>query len=216
MQVYSIIRSIFKVFLSLIGISVLLTSIIGGISIFQVFGSTDGIYVDPDDVDMSFGVAGNHFLIVLNFNNNGYFDFEDFTVNTFCSFQNKSDNSNHTILSQPLFQGTLEGGESYILNLEANESDFQTENLLQDNSNSWHDPDIQTLIDDGIVTESEVEYLSYPYLLWNYDVNYKLQMTSKYNLGLIEFTLDINFTIEYNAFFSTPYPTLKASFLGGL
>ena len=215
MEIYAIIWSVFKVFLSILGISVLLTSLIGGISVVKVFGTAGNLMVEPDDVDVSFGAAGNHILIQMDFNNTGYFPFEDFTVTTVCIFQNKSSGETYTLLDQPLFQDTLEGREFYSVFLEANNSDFEPANLLSDNQESWHDPDIQNYIDNGTVTENEVLPLSYPFLLWHYDISFELQIHTTYNLGLLEFALDVKFDIEYGQYFSTAYPTLKANVIGG-
>lgn len=216
MQIYTIIRSFFKVFLSILSFSVLLTTIIGGLSIFQVLATPNNISVDPDNVDMSFGATGNHFSMELTFNNEGYFPFENFSVITRCTFINKSSSENFTIIDSVLFQDTLEGSTLYNIPLEADNSDFTVSELLADNQNSWHDPDVQLLIDNGTISEQDAESLSYPYLLWNYDVVYELRISSKYNLGLIAFSLNTAFTVIYDDYFTQSYPTIKDSLIGGL
>lgn len=216
MQVYTIIRSFFKIFLSILSFSVLLTTIIGGLSIFQVLATPNNIVVDPEDVDMSFGAAGNYFSIEMMFNNEGYFPFENFSIITRCTFSNKTSLENFTIIDQILFQDTLKGGTEYIIPITANQSEFTVEALLNDNQDSWHDPDVQFLIDNGTITELDAEPFSYPYLLWNYDVVFELEVTSKYNLGLIAFTLNTAFIITYEHFFTESYPSLKESLMGGL
>ena len=213
MQIYPILRGFLKIFLFILSISVLLTSFIGGISIFRLIGTPDNFTVDQEGIDMSFGASGNHFLIEMDLNNSGYFAFEDFTITIECIFQNKTNLANFTILNKTLFNQKLEGRTAYHITLEANNSDFTPNNLLSDNLNSWFDPEIQSYIDNGTITEIEAFPSSFPYLLWNYDIIYNLKISSYYNIGLLEVGLNVELLIDYYQFFTEDYPDLKAAIL---
>ena len=165
---------------------------------------------------MNFGEMGNQFSLNMSINNDGYFKFENFSVQVECIFHNKSSAENLTLLDSILYQNDLESMTAYDLNIQAIASDFSPENVLADNNGTWFDPDIQQYIDNGTITAGMVSFISYPYLLWQYDVIYRLTVSSDYNLGLLWFGFAIEFTVSYDQFFSEAYPVTKATIMGGL
>ena len=216
MKLKKVIRGVLKTGILLLGVGVLLTSLIGGISIFRIVGTPGNIDVDHEDIAMNFGVLGNEFTLDMSINNDGYFAFENFSVQVECIMHNKSSTENLTLLDSFLYQNDLLAGLAYNITLNATESDFTPGNVLADNNGTWFDPDIQPYIDNGTITESDVELTSYPYLLWHYDVIYRLTVSSNYNLGLLWFGFAIEFTVSYDQFFTETYPNMKATIMGGL
>ncbi len=200
----------------LLGIGVLLTSLIGGISIFRIVGTPGNIDVDHEDIVMNFGALGNEFSLNMSVNNDGYFAFENFSVKVECIMHNKSSAENLTLLDSFLYQNDLLAGDAYNITLNAIESDFSTEIIKADNNGTWNDPEIQLYIDNGTITEGDVSMISYPYLLWHYDVIYRLTVSSDYNLGLLWFGFAIEFTVTYGQFFTETYPNMKATIMAGL
>ena len=217
-MVKKLIRGVLKSLITLISIAVLLTSFIGGISIFQVVSDPESIDIDPDSVDMSLGILGNHFTIDMFFNNeHGYFTFENFTVSVTCELRDKQLNQNITYLDKILYQEDLIPGQEYYLSLVAIEEDFSPENYLLHNNGSWYDPEVAAYIENGTITETtDVQALCYPYLLWHYDVAFTLQIRSTYNLGLVFFGLSIDFVVDYDQFFTQDYPVMKEELLSSI
>ncbi|MHA1646926.1 MAG: hypothetical protein ACTSVL_05070 [Promethearchaeota archaeon] len=216
MNISKIIHVILKGLIAFISITMLVTALIGGVSIFNILGTSDNISVDTDYLSMSFGYEGNNFEIPMQINNTGYFDFQNFMIHANVFFNNKTSAENFTILDKTLFQQDLNAKQFYSFNITAIEADFNTAILLVDNNNSWFDPDVQPYIDNGTATEAQVAPLSYPYLLDRYDVYYTLSISSKYNLGLIDFNLKIEFKMTYADLGLADYETMKMNLLGGL
>lgn len=214
-MVKKIIRGIMKTLITIISIAALLTSLIGGISIFQVMTTPDSINIDPDTADMSLGVLGNNFSIEMSFNNErGYFTFENFTISVSVELREKNKAQNISYLNQILYQEDLAAGQNYDLVLIAEEDDFSTGNFLAENNNSWYDPDVALYLNNGTINETaEIKSLSYPYLLWHYDVALSIQIISSYNLGLVSFGLSIEYIADYYQYFTQDYPAMKENIM---
>ena len=86
--------------------------------------------------------------------------------------------------------------------------------MLDDMGGSWNDPEVDDLI--GTPVNETIELwlrpLSFPYILNSYNVNITLSITSTYNLGLIDFGLDVEFPIRYEDYFAISYDQLKQEF----
>ena len=201
-----------KITISLISISVLLTTVIGAFSIIQVLKDQSNINVESTDVDMNLGILGNYFNFDLYFSNeDGYFDFENFTANVKFILQNKNTHENITLLDKILYSNTLESGQTYDISIIANEDDFIIQNFLNFNNNSWHDPVIAAVVnyDSIILNSTAIRSLNYAFLLWHYDVFFSITIGSNYNLNLIWFGFTFDFIIDYNTYFTENYPTTR-------
>ncbi|UYP43772.1 hypothetical protein NEF87_000057 [Candidatus Lokiarchaeum ossiferum] len=214
-MVKKLIRGIMKTLITIISIGALLTSFIGGISIFQVISTPDSIDIDPDSADMNLGVLGNSFSIDMSFNNErGYYTFDNFTISVSIELRAKESNVNISYMDQILYQEDLAAGQDYTIALIAEEDDFSTENFLLQNNNSWYDPEVALYLNNATINETaEIQTLSYPYLLWHYDVALSIQIVSSYNLGLVDFGLSIEYIADYYQYFTQDYPTMKENIM---
>ncbi len=187
------VRFSMKTFISLISLGVILTSIIGLMSIVSLTtSSADNIQFDTEGTVLEITPSNNYFSSEISFTNDGYFNFENFTIGATLKLQNKTSGENFTILDEILYQNTLEVGNSYLINITATNSSFDKSELYQDMGNSWLDPYIVDYMEahpEINWTEIDVNQSSFPYLLSQYDIHAIVAINSDYNLGLVEFNI---------------------------
>ena len=76
-----IVRLVMKIVIAFITLSVALTSIVGGISMILIVSDLDNNFqIDESEIQANFGAAGNNISFSLDFTNDGYFSFENFTI----------------------------------------------------------------------------------------------------------------------------------------
>ncbi len=205
-----IVRLVMKIVIVFITLSVALTSIVGGISMILIVSDLENNFqIDESEIQANFGAAGNNISFSLDFTNDGYFAFQNFTISLKLGMENKTSGQNITFLDSKLYEKTLEGKNSYHIELNATGEYFNNQSLLDDMGGFWHDPEIEALIASNSSLEPLLRPLSFPYILNNYDVGITLSISSAYNLGLISFGLDIEFSIIYADYFSISYDQLK-------
>jgi len=205
-----IVRLVMKIIIAFITLSVALTSIVGGISVVLIVSDIENNFqIDESDIQANFGASGNNISFSLNFTNDGYFAFENFTVSLKIEMENKTSADEIIFLDRELYQNTLEGKNSYLIDLVATGDYFNYQSLLDDMGGSWNDPEVDALIASNSSLEPLLRILSFPYILNNYDVNLTLSIVSKYNLGLIDFGLDLEFSVLYDDYFTVSYSQLK-------
>ena len=205
-----IVRLVMKIVIAFITLSVALTSIVGGISMVLIVSDIDNNFqVDSDGTQANFGAAGNNITINLNFTNDGYFAFEDFAINLKIEMINKTSTQEIIFLDRQLYINNLLGKHSYTIDLVATEEHFDNQSLLEDMGGSWNDPEVDSLIASNSSLEPLLRPLSFPYILDNYDFNITISIRSSYNLGLIDFGLDIEFTGTYDDYLSVDYEQMK-------
>jgi len=207
-----IVRLSMKIVIAFITLSVALTSIVGGISMILIVSDIENnIQIDQSGLQANFGAAGNNISIPMNFTNEGYFSFENFTVSLKIEMENKTSALNIVFLDSILYQNTLEGNTSYQIDIVATGENFINQSLLDDMGGSWNDPEVDDLIGDPVneTIELWLRPLSFPYILNAYDFNITVGISSSYNLGLINFGLDFEFMGTYYDYFSTSYAQLK-------
>ena len=205
-----IVRLVMKIVITFITLSVALTSIVGGISIVLIASDFENNFqIDPSDIQVNFGASGNNISFSLNFTNDGYFAFENFTVSLKIDMENKTSAEEIIFLDRQLYQNTLEGKNSYLIDLVATGDYFNNQSLLDDMGGSWNDPEVDALIASNSSLEPLLRPLSFPYILDNYDIGVTLSIASKYNLGLIDFGLDLEFSVLYDDYFTVSYSQLK-------
>ncbi|MHA1474494.1 MAG: hypothetical protein ACTSPA_04475 [Promethearchaeota archaeon] len=205
-----IVRLVMKIVIAFITLSVALTSIVGGISMILIVSDIDNNFqIDESEIQANFGAAGNNISFSLDFTNDGYFAFENFTISLNLAMENKTSGQNITFLDRELYQNTLQGKNSYHIELNATGEYFNNQSLLDDMGGFWHDPEIEALIASNSSLEPLLRPLSFPYILNNYDVGVTLSISSAYNLGLISFGLDIEFSIIYADYFLISYDQWK-------
>jgi hypothetical protein len=199
-----------KIVIVFITLSVALTSIVGGISMILIVSDIENnILIDQSGVQANFGAAGNNFSIPMNFTNEGYFSFENFTVSLKIVMENKTSAIDITFLDSILYQNTIEGKTSYQIDILATGANFNNQSLLDDMGGSWNDPEVDALIALNSSLEPLLRPLSFPYILNVYDFNITICIASSYNLGLINFGLDFEFTGTYDDYFPISYAQLK-------
>lgn len=205
-----IVRLVMKIVISFITLSVALTSIVGGISMILIVSDIENNFqVDSDGTQANFGTSGNNISINLNFTNDGYFAFEDFAITLKIEMINKTSIQEIIFLDRQLYINNLLGKHSYSIDLVATEEHFDNQSLLADMGGSWNDPEVDSLIASNSSLEPLLRPLSFPYILNNYDFNITISISSTYNLGLIDFGLDIEFTGTYDDYFSVDYNQMK-------
>ena len=205
-----IVRLVMKIVIVFITLSVALTSIVGGISMILIVSDLENNFqIDESEIQTNFGAAGNNMSFSLNFTNDGYFSFENFTISLKLDMENKTSAQNITFLDSILYQNTLQGKNSYQIDLVASGDYFNNQSLLDDMGGSWNDPEVDALIATNSSLELLLRPLSFPYILNNYEIGITLSITSKYNLGLIGFGLDLEFPITYDDYFTISYNQLK-------
>nr|QEE16713.1 hypothetical protein DSAG12_02543 [Candidatus Prometheoarchaeum syntrophicum] len=199
-----------KIVIAFITLSVALTSIVGGISIVLIASDIENNFqINESDIQANFGASGNNISLSFNFTNDGYFAFENFTVSLKIDMENKSSADQIIFLDREIYQNTLEGKNSYMIDLVATGEFFNNQSLLGDMGGTWNDPEVDALIATNSSLEPLLRPLSFPYILNNYDINVTLSIASKYNLGLIDFGLDLEFSIAYDDYFSISYSQYK-------
>ena len=74
-----IFRMLFKIFISILTLSVTVVSILGGMSAFMILLNPDNIGIDPGEIDINFNPSPLNISFTLPFNltNAGYFDLEN-------------------------------------------------------------------------------------------------------------------------------------------
>ena len=205
-----IVRLVMKLVIGFITLSVALTSIVGGISMILIVSDIENNFqVDSDGTQANFGASGNNITINLNFTNEGYFAFEDFAITLKIEMINKTSTQEIIFLDRQLYINDLLGKHSYSIDLVATEEHFDNQSLLDDMGGSWNDPEVDLLIASNSSLEPLLSPLSFPYILNNYDFNITISITSTYNLGLIDFGLDVEFTGTYDDYFSVDYDQMK-------
>jgi len=205
-----IVRLVMKIVIAFITLSVALTSIVGGISMILIVSDLEtNFQIDESEIQANFGAAGNNISFSLDFTNDGYFAFENFTISLKLAMENKTSGQNITFLDSILYENTLEGKNSYQIDLVASEDYFNNQSLLDDMGGSWNDPEVDALIASNSSLEPLLRPLSFPYILDNYDLSITLSISSAYNLGLISFGLDIEFSMAYADYFSISYDQWK-------
>ena len=205
-----IVRLVMKIVIAFITLSVALTSIVGGISMILIVSNIENNFqVDSEGTQANFGAAGNNITINLNFTNEGYFAFEDFAITLKIEMINKTFAKEIIFLDRQLYINNLLGKHSYSIDLVATEEHFDIQSLMADMGGSWNDPEVDSLIASNLSLEPLLRPLSFPYILNNYDFNITLSIRSTYNLGLIDFGLDIEFTGTYDDYFSVDYDQMK-------
>lgn len=205
-----IVRLVMKIIITFITLSVALTSIVGGISMILIVSDIENNFqVDSDGTQANFGAAGNNITINLNITNEGYFDFKDFAITLKIEMINKTSTQEIIFLDRQLYINDLLGKHSYSIDIVATEEHFDNQSLLNDMGGFWNDPEIESLIASNSSLEPLLIPLSFPYILNNYDFNITLSIRSSYNLGLIDFGLDIEFTGTYDDYFSVGYEQMK-------
>jgi len=205
-----IVRLVMKIVIAFITLSVALTSIVGGISMILIVSDLENNFqIDESEIQANFGAAGNNISFSLDFTNDGYFAFENFTISLKLAMENKTSGQNITFLDSILYENTLEGKNSYQIDLVASGDYFNNQSLLDDMGGSWNDPEVDALIASNSSLEPLLRPLSFPYILDNYDADITLSISSLYNLGLISFGLDIEFSRAYYDYFSVSYDQLK-------
>ena len=199
-----------KLVIAFITLSVALTSIVGGVSMILIVSDIgNNLQIDQSGVQANFGAAGNNFSIPMNFTNDGYFSFENFTVSLKIEMENKTSALDIVFLDSILYQNTLEGKTSYQIDIVASGENFINQSLLDDMGGSWNDPEVDALIAINTSLEPLLRPLSFPYILNAYDFNMTIGISSSYNLGLINFGLGFEFTGTYDDYFSISYAQLK-------
>ncbi len=205
-----IVRLVMKIVIAFITLSVALTSIVGGISMILIVSDIENNFqVDSDGTQANFGASGNNITINLNFTNDGYFDFNDFAITLKIEMINKTSTQEITFLDRQLYINNLMGKHSYSIDLVATEEHFDNQSLLADMGGSWNDPEVNSLIASNSSLEPLLRPLSFPYILDNYDFNITISIRSSYNLGLIDFGLDIEFTGTYDDYLLVDYDQMK-------
>ena len=205
-----IVRLVMKIIITFITLSVALTSIVGGISMILIVSDIENNFqVDSDGTQANFGAAGNNITINLNITNEGYFAFEDFAITLKIEMINKTSTQEIIFLDRQLYINDLLGKHSYSIDIVATEEHFDNQSLLNDMGGFWNDPEIESLIASNSSLEPLLIPLSFPYILNNYDFNITLSIRSSYNLGLIDFGLDVEFTGTYDDYFSVGYEQMK-------
>ena len=205
-----IVRLVMKIVIAFITLSVALTSIVGGISMILIVSDLENNFqIDESEIQANFGAVGNNISFSLDFTNDGYFAFENFTISLKLAMENKTSGQNITFLDSILYENTLEGKNSYQIDLVASGDYFNNQSLLDDMGGSWNDPEVDALIATNSSLEPLLRPLSFPYILDNYDIGVTLSITSKYNLGLIDFGLDLEFSVLYDDYFTVSYSQLK-------
>ena len=205
-----IVRLVMKIVIAFITLSVALTSIVGGISMILIVSNIENNFqVDSEGTQANFGAAGNNITINLNFTNEGYFAFEDFAITLKIEMINKTFAKEIIFLDRQLYINSLLGKHSYSIDLVATEEHFDNQSLMADMGGSWNDPEVDSLIASNLSLEPLLRPLSFPYILNNYDFNITLSIRSTYNLGLIDFGLDIEFTGTYDDYFLVDYDQMK-------
>ena len=205
-----IVRLGMKLVIAFITLSVALTSIVGGVSMILIVGDMgNNLQIDQSGVQANFGAAGNNFSIPMNFTNDGYFSFENFTISLKIEMENKTSALDIVFLDSILYQDTLEGKTSYQIDIVATGENFNNQSLLDDMGGSWNDPEVDALIAINTSLEPLLRPLSFPYILNAYDFNMTIGISSSYNLGLINFGLGFEFTGTYDDYFSISYAQLK-------
>jgi len=85
-----IFRMLFKIFISLLTLSVTIVSILGGMSAFMILLNPDNIGIDPGEIEINFNPSPLNISFTLPFNltNAGYFDLEnlEFKVDLFLNY----------------------------------------------------------------------------------------------------------------------------------
>jgi len=212
-----ILRLIMKIVIAFITLSVAMTSLVGGISMILIVSNLENNFqVDPSGIHASFGANGNNISVSINLTNEGYFAFEDFAISLKIDMENKTSGYNLTFLDSVLYQATLQGKNSYQIDLLATGDHFNNQNLLDDMGGSWNDPEIDALIAINSSLEPLLRPLSFPFILNSYDFIITLSISSTYNLGLINFGLDYEFPISYDDYFPISYDLIKQALILGL
>ncbi len=205
-----IVRLVLKIVITFITLSVLLTSFVGGISMILIVSDLDDNFqIDSSNSQANFGAAGNNFSISLNFTNEGYFSFNDFAISLKIDMENKTSTQEIIFLDRQLYINNLLGKHTYSIDIVATEDHFSNQSLLDDMENSWNDPEVDALIASNASLEPLLRVLSFPYILNAYDIDITLSITSSYNLGLIDFGLDVEFPIRYEDHYAISYDQLK-------
>ncbi len=73
-------RTIFRIFIFFLTLSVTVVSILGGMSAFMILGNPNNIGIDPSEMDINFEIIPElniNFTIPFNLTNAGYFDLEN-------------------------------------------------------------------------------------------------------------------------------------------
>ncbi len=205
-----IVRLVMKIVITFITLSVAMTSLVGGVSMILIVNDLENNFqMDPSGVQANFGASGNNISVSLNFTNEGYFAFEDFTISLKIDMENKTSAHEITFLDSILYQKTLQGKNSYPIDLVATGEYFNNQSLLDDMGGSWNDPEVDALIALNSSLEPLLKPLSFPYILNSYDFIITLSISSSYNLGLINFGLDYEFPISYGDYFLVDYDQMK-------
>ena len=205
-----IVKLAMKIVIAFITLSVALTSIVGGVSMILIVSDIgNNLLIDQSGIQANFGSSGNNFSIPMNFTNDGYFSFEDFTISLTMVMENKTSAQEITFLDSIVYQNTLDGKTSYQIDIFATGDDFNNQSLLDDMGGSWNDPEVDALIALNSSLEPVLRPLSFPYILDAYDFNITIGISSSYNLGLINFGLGFEFTGTYDDYFSITYDQLK-------
>ena len=205
-----IIRLIMKIIIGFITLTVFLTSFVGGISMIMIVSDLENNFeVDSNGMQANFGAAGNNISVSLNFSNEGYFSFDNFTISLRIDMQNKTSALEIVFLDSILYQNNLKGKTTYHIDLKATGELFNNQSLLNDMGGSWNDPEVDALIASNASLEPLLQPLSFPYILNSYDLTVTLSISSSYNLGLINFGLGFAFPISYDDYFTVSYEQMK-------
>jgi hypothetical protein len=75
-------RFIFKIFVTLLTLSVTIVSILGGLSAVMILANPNNIGIDPSEADVNFDIysLNINFSVPINITNAGYFDLENLEV----------------------------------------------------------------------------------------------------------------------------------------
>ena len=205
-----IVRLTMKIVIAFITLSVALTSIVGGISIVLIASDIENnFYIAPDGIQANFGAEENNISVSINLTNDGYFAFENFTLTLKVEMENKTSAQEIIFLDREIYQNNLEGKNSYDIYAVASSEYFNNQSLLDDMGGSMNDPEVDALIALNSSLEPLLRPLSFPYILNSYDILITLAISSSYNLGLIDFGLDIQVPLAYEDYFAVSYSQLK-------
>ncbi|MFW9820891.1 MAG: hypothetical protein ACFFE5_14885, partial [Candidatus Thorarchaeota archaeon] len=123
-------RTIFRIFIFLLTLSVTFVSILGGMSVFMILGNPNNIGLDPSEMDPNFDISplNINFTLPFNFTNAGYFDLENLRLKVDLAM-NYTDTGVNQSLVMKIFNkthnfGTILKGETGNFNITGLFSDF--------------------------------------------------------------------------------------------
>ncbi|MFW9969771.1 MAG: hypothetical protein ACFFDF_06190 [Candidatus Odinarchaeota archaeon] len=123
-------RALFRIFISLLTLSVTVVSILGGMSAFMILLNPNNLGIDPSEIDINFNPSplNINFTLPFNLTNAGYFDLEhlqlriDLAMNYTSTVYNESMVMN--IFNKTQNFGTIPKGKTGNFNFTGIFSDF--------------------------------------------------------------------------------------------